>query len=124
MAGRGDNPAPPWYVRDIAAQAVEAGLRHDNIVADAAGPEVYSYREFVRLIAGAVESRAKIVGLSPGLALLLSRFTGYLVNDVILTRHAMEGLMAGLLTPATPTPDSFRATPAATRTPPHTAVSS
>ncbi len=53
--------------------------------------------QLVRLIAETVGSKAKIVHIRPGLALLLARLMGYIVRDVVLTRNEIEGLMAGLL---------------------------
>ena len=61
------------------------------------GPETSTFEELVRLIAGKVGSRARLVHVRPGLALLLSRLTGYAVRDVVLTRDEIEGLMANLL---------------------------
>ena len=69
---------------------------------DAVGPEVFTFRELVRLIAGAVGSRAAIVPAPPGLALLLARLVGVMVGDVVLTRDEVKGLMAGLLVSSGP----------------------
>jgi NADH dehydrogenase len=68
-----------------------------NIVLDAVGPEIYTFEELVRLIAGKVGSRARIVHTPPWVALLLSRLVGIAVRDVVLTQDEMKGLMAGLL---------------------------
>ena len=77
------------------------------MVVDAVGPEIYTFRELVRLIANAVESKAKFVHLPPGLALLGSRLLGFIVKDVLLTRDEVDGLLSNLLVtenaPTTPT---------------------
>ena len=42
--GSGDYPVEPVYVEDLAAQAVEAGSLSESSVADAAGPDTFSWR--------------------------------------------------------------------------------
>ena len=54
LYGRGDYPVQPVYVEDLAAQAVEAGSRTGNSVADAARPDTISFKELLRLLASAV----------------------------------------------------------------------
>lgn len=97
VPGRGDYRLQPIFVEDMAQIAVEAGDRQDNLVIDAVGPEVYTFDELVRLIAEKIGSRAKIIHLSPGIALFLSRLISYVVNDVVLTPDEVVGLMANLL---------------------------
>jgi len=95
--GSGDYRLQPVFVEDMAEIAIGAAHRDENIIIDAVGPEVYTFNELVRLIADRIHSRAKIIHLKPGLALFLSRLVGYVVNDVVLTRDEVEGLMANLL---------------------------
>ena len=97
VPGRGDYRLQPVFVEDVAEIAVTAAHRDDNIAIDAVGPEVYTFDQLVRTIAGTVHRRARLVHLSPGLALLLSRLVGYLTKDVVLTSDEVEGLMATLL---------------------------
>ncbi len=97
VPGTGNYRLQPVFVEDVAEIAVSAAIEDKNVVIDAVGPETYGFDELVRLIAEKVDSRAKIVHLRPGLALFLSRLVGYAVNDVILTRDEVAGLMANLL---------------------------
>lgn len=97
VPGTGNYRLQPVFVEEVAEIAVSAALEDKNVVIDAVGPETYRFDELVRLIAEKVHSRAKIVHLRPGLALFLSRLVGYAVNDVILTRDEVAGLMANLL---------------------------
>ncbi|HLF03698.1 MAG TPA: NAD-dependent epimerase/dehydratase family protein, partial [Dehalococcoidia bacterium] len=73
VAGRGDYRVQPVFVEDLAELAVKAAQGSGNVVMDAAGPEVYTFDEQVRLIAQAVGSRARVVHLPPGLVLSMSR---------------------------------------------------
>jgi len=97
IPGSGDYRLQPVFVEDVAEIAVSAGCKDDNIIIDAVGPEIYTFDEMVRLIAEKIHSRARIIHVRPGLALLLARLIGYALNDVVLTREEVEGLMASLL---------------------------
>ena len=50
----GDYQVQPVYAEDLAAQAVDAGSGRDSFVADAAGPETFTFEELVRLLTLAV----------------------------------------------------------------------
>ena len=102
IPGDGDYRLQPVFVEDVAGIAVNAGQSNDNVIVDAVGPEIFRYEELIRLIADRVQSKAKIIHLRPGLALFLSKFIGYMVKDVVLTRDEVEGLMANLLVSKNP----------------------
>ncbi len=95
--GSGEYRLQPVYVEDLAQIAVRAGQQQENVVVDAVGPEVFTFEELVHLIAAKTLSRARIVHLRPGLALLLGKLMGYVVRDVIVTQDEVKGLMANLL---------------------------
>ena len=95
--GSGDYRIQPVFVEDVAEIAVSAGLKGDNMVMDAVGPEIYTFDELVRLIADKIHSRARIVHVRPVLVLLLARLIGYAVKDVVITKDEIEGLMSNLL---------------------------
>ncbi len=95
--GSGDYQIQPVFVEDVAEIAVSAGHKDDNIVMDAVGPEIYTFDGLVRLVAGKIHSRARIVHLRTALALFLARLIGYVVRDVVITKDEIEGLMSNLL---------------------------
>jgi NADH dehydrogenase len=97
VPGSGDYRVQPVFVEDVAEIAVNAAHRDEDAIVDAVGPDTYTFDELVGLIAGKIRSKARIVHLSPALALFLSGMAGYLVKDVMLTRDEVEGLMANLL---------------------------
>ncbi|MBI3031252.1 MAG: NAD(P)H-binding protein [Candidatus Rokubacteria bacterium] len=97
LPGSGEYRLQPVFVEDVAEIAVRVAGQGENVVLDVVGPETYTFRELVLLLAETVRSRARIIGVQPGLALFLSRLVGSLVRDVILTRDELEGLMASLL---------------------------
>ena len=102
--GSGDYQVQPIYAEDLAALAVEAGSRGGNSVADAAGPETFTFEELLRLLVSAVGARGRLVHTLPTLGFALTRLVGLLLRDVVLTRDEVDGLMEGLLTSgSTPT---------------------
>ena len=96
--GRGDYKVQPIYAEDLAGQAVSAGSRNDSFVAEAAGPDTFTFEELLRLLAEAVNARVRLVHTPPSLGFALTRLVGLPLRDVVLTRDEIDDLMAGLLT--------------------------
>jgi uncharacterized protein YbjT (DUF2867 family) len=97
IPGGGEYRIQPTYVGDLAELAVESGRRTDNFIRDAAGPEIYTYKDLIKLIRSAVGSRSWIVPVQPQMLNSASRMLGTLLGDVLLTNDEIEGLMAELL---------------------------
>jgi uncharacterized protein YbjT (DUF2867 family) len=108
VPGSGRYTLQPVAVEDVAELAVGAGLGTEPTVMDAAGPDVLSFDEFVRLVREAVGSRAAIVHGSPRLALGLSGLMGKILRDTLVTRAELAGLTRGLLTSEGPPTGSRR----------------
>jgi uncharacterized protein YbjT (DUF2867 family) len=97
IPGSGDCRIRPVHVDDVAAIAVAAGRREDDVVLDAVGPETYTFEELVTLIAGTVERRAVIIHVPPRMALAMAAVLGLLVRDVLVTGDELAGLIAELV---------------------------
>lgn len=97
LFGFGDYRLRPVFVEDMAALAVEHGGRDENVVIDAVGPESFTFRELVEMIAGAIGVKRAIVPMPPFAAHFFGAAMGKLKGDVLITREEIEGLMAGLL---------------------------
>src|SRR5256712_13921981 len=97
IPGNGSYRVQPVFVEDVADLAVFAASQTENIVMDAVGPEIYTFDALVRALHDAVGSRARIVHVSPAVAMLAVGAAGRLVRDVVLTRDELRGLMAGLM---------------------------
>ena len=100
--GKGDYPVRPVYAGDVAAQAVEAASQHEDSIADAAGPEIFSYEMLIQTIAAAVGARSRLVHLPPPVGLAMTGLVGLMVRDVVLTRDEVDELMAGQFTSDAP----------------------
>ncbi|MEX0630756.1 MAG: NAD(P)H-binding protein [Chloroflexota bacterium] len=87
----------PVHVDDVARIAVQAGQASVDLVTDAAGPDILTFNQFVRLLADTVRSRAWLVHAPSPLSLAASRVLGLLVRDVMLTRDEVTELTASLL---------------------------
>ena len=96
--GNGDYPVQPVYVEDLAAQAVEAGSQSENSVADAAGPDTFSFEALLRLLASSMGVRRRFLHTHPRVGLALTGLVGLLMRDMTLTHDEVVGLMDGLLT--------------------------
>ena len=100
--GDGDYPVQPVYVEDLGAQAVEAGSQSENSVADAAGPDTFSFEALLRLLASSMDVRRWFLHTPPRVGLALTGLVGLLMRDMALTRDEVVGLMDGLLTSGEP----------------------
>lgn len=95
--GDGSYRLQPIYVEDLAELAVEQGEGRENMIINAIGPETFTYREMVTMIGQAIGKPRPIIRISPAIGYLVGRLVSLLVNDVLVTREEIEGLMAGLL---------------------------
>ena len=108
IPGNGRYPIQPVHVQDIADIAVHAGSTAGDTVVDAAGPDIFSFRDFVDLVRRAIGSRARIVPVPVGAALVAGRLIGTVVRDVVLTRDEVTELQAGLMRSNAPATGTIR----------------
>ncbi len=95
--GEGKYRVQPVYVEDFAELAINAAHNNEDMVIDVAGPEIFTYDELVHSIKDNINSSAKIIHLPRGVALIFSKIVGKFVNDVVLTKDEVAGLMGDLL---------------------------
>lgn len=97
VPGRGDGRLQPVHVDDVAEIAVHAARGEDGPFIEAAGPEVFTFEELIRLMARQVGSRVRLLHVRPERVLQMSRMIGGIVEDIVLTRDEIEGLRQNLL---------------------------
>lgn len=97
LPGDGEYRLQPIFVEDFADLVVAAGEQQANLTSDPVGPETFTFRELVALIARTVGRRSRLIRMRPGLAWAIARTIGLFLGDVMLTRDEVAGLMANLL---------------------------
>ena len=102
IPGDGRYRMQPVHIHDIADIAVRLGSTAGNVTADAAGPDVLAFDEFVAHVRHAVGSRARLVHVPTWAALAAARLIGLVVRDVVLTRDEVTELQSGLMTSSAP----------------------
>jgi uncharacterized protein YbjT (DUF2867 family) len=97
LPGDGNYHLQPIFVDDLAELAVTAGAQSDNLLWDAVGPDIFSFKEMTQLIGQSIGYLKPTVAVAPNLALAAAKFLSAFVGDVLLTQAEVDGLMAGLL---------------------------
>jgi len=95
--GNGEYRLQPIYVDDLAELAVEQGQGCENIIIDAIGPETFTFKEMVQVIAEIIGVKRLIISMPPGLGYFIGAILSKFVGDVVITKSEIEGLMADLL---------------------------
>jgi NADH dehydrogenase len=91
--GDGEYRLQPIFVDDLAGLAVSEGNNQENVIINAIGPEIFTYKELVKEIGRIIGRERPIVSISPSLGYLFGWGIGKLVKDVMITK---EGLGAAL----------------------------
>lgn len=108
--GDGKYKLQPIYVDDLAGLAIRQGKESINTVIDAIGPETFTYRDLVKIVGEIIGKRRPIVSVPPGIGYLAGLVIGKIVNDVMITKEEIEGLMANLLYVDSPPTGSMKLT--------------
>ncbi|MCP3914327.1 MAG: NAD(P)H-binding protein [bacterium] len=87
----------PITLADCGRVIADAAEAADDQDIDAAGPEVYTFREYVELLARACSVRRLVFGAPDWLALASLRLVELFLRDVVLTREELLGLKQELL---------------------------
>jgi len=95
--GDGRYRLQPIYVDDLAKLAVEQGQMRDDIIINAIGPETFTYRELVTAIGEIIGKKRPVFSISPRLGWLAGRIMSLFMDDVVITKEEIEGLMTDLL---------------------------
>jgi len=97
LPGDGSYKLSPVYVDDLAKLAAEAVYQNESYIWDAVGPDEFTFREMVELIAEKTGSHRLLIPLPPRLALMAAQLMSLFLKDVMLTPEEVKGLMANLL---------------------------
>jgi uncharacterized protein YbjT (DUF2867 family) len=108
IPGDGHYGVRPIFVGDMAKLIVASVQHQTNQVVDAVGPESFTFKELVRLIAVQIGESVRIVHMPARLCYLSTQFAGLFLRDVILTWEEYKGLMNNLLAPEGPSAGQTR----------------
>ncbi len=97
LFGDGRYRLQPIYVDDLAQLAVERGANRENVIINAIGPETFTYRELVEMIGEIIGRKRPLINMPPAVGYQFGRLVSRLVDDVVVTREEIDGLMADLL---------------------------
>lgn len=97
LPGDGSYPLQPVCIEDLADLAVDALYRKGNSIIDVVGPEIFTFKEMVALIAKVIDVKRPLISSQPRLALIAAQFLSLIVGDVLLTSEEVDGLMTNLL---------------------------
>lgn len=96
--GKGDYSLEPIYLLDLADLAYVAGQRTEDVEWDAVGPETFTFKHFLTLLAEEISPSTSLVHVPPSLGLALGWLLGRLLGDILLTSDELKGLMDECLT--------------------------
>jgi NADH dehydrogenase len=100
--GDGAYRLQPIHVDDLADLAVSEGMRTENVIINAIGPETFAYRDLVKAIGAAIGRPRRLVNVSPWMGYVFSKLLGAFMRDTFITREEIRGLMDELLYVTTP----------------------
>lgn len=102
IPGKGDYRLQPVFVDDVAELSVNAAHGEKHSILDAAGPEVFTFEELLRLVGKSIGSHTRFLHARPERVLQLTRMIGGIVEDIVLTKSEIEGLRQNLLLGSAP----------------------
>lgn len=108
--GDGQYKMQPIYVEDLADLAIQHGRGRNNLVVDAIGPETFTYRDLIETVGAIIGKKRLIIPVPPGIGYFAGWIIGKLVNDVMITKEEIKGLMANLLYVESPPSGSTKLT--------------
>jgi uncharacterized protein YbjT (DUF2867 family) len=92
----------PVTLNDNAGIIADCALAKTNQEVDAAGPETFTFRDYLGLLATAAGVRPLLIPTPNFVALAATHLVGLLLGDVVLAREELLGLEGDLLTSSCP----------------------
>jgi NADH dehydrogenase len=97
VPGGGRYRIQPVMLNDVARITADAAEASGNIEVDAAGPDIITFRDYVKKIAKACRLRRWVFGAPTWVAMPALKLVGLFLRDIILTREEVLGLRQELL---------------------------
>lgn len=95
--GDGKYKMCPIHIEDLAKLAVEQGGKTENTVINAVGPEVFVYKDLIKMLGDITGKHPLTLHVPPVFGQLAGWALGILMNDTVITKEEIAGLTANLL---------------------------
>ncbi|MCH8904306.1 MAG: NAD(P)H-binding protein [Bacteroidetes bacterium] len=95
--GDGKYKLQPIWVDDYARMAVEQGMKTENIIMDAVGPETFAYTDLVKMIGKIIGRNRILLRMPDWFGLMMTKIIGAMVHDILVTKTEIKGLKSNLL---------------------------
>jgi len=95
--GAGNYKLQPIHVDDLAQAAARKAVATGDEIVQAIGPETFTYRGLVAAIRLAIGVKRPIMPVPPLLGYWGTRLVGLMVNDIVISREEIRGLMENRL---------------------------
>ncbi len=95
--GSGEFIIQPVFVNDLASIAIDAANKSNSIIMDAIGSEKYTFKELIQLISYNIGEDSKLINVNPDLGCFFGKIIGLFVNDIVLTKDEIKGIMDSIL---------------------------
>ncbi len=96
--GPGDYKIQPVFVEDLASIAIECAVENKSEILDSIGPETFTYKEMLQVMASVLNRDVKFIHVWPNIGVFIGKIIGLFVHDVLLTKDELRGLMDNKLT--------------------------
>jgi nucleoside-diphosphate-sugar epimerase len=95
--GDGKYKMCPIHIEDLAKLAVDQGVKTENAIINAIGPEVFVYKDLIKMLGDTVGKHPLTLHVPPVFGQLAGWAIGILMNDIVITKEEIAGLTANLL---------------------------
>lgn len=102
VPGDGRYRLQPVHVEDVARICLEVAEENEDVIVDAAGPEIFTFIELLQVLIGATSTRCVLFPLPERMALALANIIGKALDDTVVTADELKGLRQGLIVSSSP----------------------
>jgi NADH dehydrogenase len=95
--GTGQYKLQPVFVEDLAKLAIESGQSNESITIDAAGPELYTYSELIKMLCRVLHKKRIILKLPTALVYYSSKIIDLFTGDILLTKDEINMVKDNLM---------------------------
>jgi len=95
--GDGSYKMQPVFVEDLAKLIVGAGAQTENTIKDAAGPELYTYIDLIRMLCKVLHKKRLIIKLPTPMVYYASKVIDLFTGDILLTRDEVNMVRSNLM---------------------------